>query len=62
MAQNGPDVSITVQERLCRESLHQGGDKAMMSNIGNKPKEHPGYDGAEFSCRSGINGIGKRPQ
>lgn len=48
MAQRGPDFSITVQERVCNKSLHQGGDKATMSSTGNKPKEHPGYDGANL--------------
>lgn len=59
MAQKGPDFSKTVWEGLCGESLHQGSDKAMMSNIGNKPEEHPRADGADFSC---VSEIRKRSQ
>ena len=53
MAQNGPDFSKIVPERLCGESVHPKGANAMKNNVGNKPKAHPGYSGAEFRCVSG---------
>lgn len=53
MAPNGPDFSKIVPERLCGESLHRKGAKAMKSHIGNMSTEHPAYGGAELGCVSG---------